>query len=44
MTLFRALHDQGHTIVLVTHEAEIASQARRHVILRDGRVIEDRTT
>jgi putative ABC transport system ATP-binding protein len=44
MALFRTLHDQGHTIVLVTHEAEIAAQARRHVILRDGRVIEDRTS
>ena len=44
MALFRGLHDQGHTIVLVTHEAEIAAHARRHVVLRDGRIIEDRAS
>jgi putative ABC transport system ATP-binding protein len=44
MALFRTLHDQGHTIVLVTHDTEVAAHARRHVVLRDGRIIEDRST
>jgi putative ABC transport system ATP-binding protein len=44
MAHLRTLHDQGHTIVLVTHDAEVAAHARRHVVLRDGRIIEDRST
>ena len=35
------LHDAGRTIVLITHEADVAAQARRVVRVRDGRVIED---
>lgn len=41
MTLLNELHDQGKTIVLVTHEAEIAACARRVIKLKDGRVISD---
>ena len=36
MTLFENLYQRGHTIILVTHEAEIANHARRTVRLRDG--------
>jgi len=39
--LFVSLHDEGRTIVLVTHEREIAEQANREVVLRDGRIAED---
>ena len=41
MALFQELNDQGLTIVLVTHERDIARYATRHVELRDGRVIRD---
>jgi putative ABC transport system ATP-binding protein len=41
MTLFENLYQRGHTIILVTHEAEIASHARRTVRLRDGLIESD---
>ncbi len=41
MNLFGELHDAGQTIVLVTHEANVAGRARRHVHLRDGDITED---
>jgi putative ABC transport system ATP-binding protein len=41
MTLFARLHEAGNTIVLVTHEAEIAAFARRAIHLRDGQVEKD---
>jgi putative ABC transport system ATP-binding protein len=42
MDLFAKLNASGNTIVLVTHEEDIAAQARRVVRLRDGKVIEDK--
>jgi putative ABC transport system ATP-binding protein len=42
LDLFDELHSQGQTIVLVTHEPDIASRCRRVVRLRDGRVESDR--
>ena len=44
MALFEALHDEGQTIVLVTHEHDIAAHARRQVHLKDGRVERDFAT
>jgi putative ABC transport system ATP-binding protein len=44
MALFEALHQQGQTIVLVTHEADIAAHARRQVHLLDGRIARDVST
>jgi putative ABC transport system ATP-binding protein len=41
MSLFARLHQSGNTIVLVTHEADIAAFARRTVSLRDGQVEKD---
>ena len=41
MAMFAALHEAGNTIVLVTHDAEVAAHAHRTVTLRDGRVISD---
>ncbi|HEX6965063.1 MAG TPA: ABC transporter ATP-binding protein [Gemmatimonadaceae bacterium] len=41
MTLFQELNDQGMTIVLVTHEPDIAHYATRIVEVRDGRIIRD---
>jgi putative ABC transport system ATP-binding protein len=41
MALFQELNDQGMTVLLVTHEADIALYARRLVELRDGLIIRD---
>ena len=41
MNIFRGLHDEGRTIILVTHEPEIATYASRNVVLRDGLIVED---
>ncbi len=41
MTLLNELNHQGMTIVIVTHEADIADWARRKVVFRDGEIIED---
>jgi putative ABC transport system ATP-binding protein len=44
MKLFDELHDQKQTIIVVTHEAEIASHCHRIVRLEDGHIAEDRRT
>jgi len=44
MSLFQSLHEQGQTIVLVTHEHDIAENARRQVHILDGRVSKDFAT
>jgi putative ABC transport system ATP-binding protein len=44
MELFDRLHAAGNTVILVTHEAEIAGHAHRQVVLRDGRVLSDELT
>lgn len=44
MTLFNHLAEAGTTIVLVTHEDDIASHAKRVVELRDGRILRDEPT
>jgi len=41
MALFDALHGKGNTIVLVTHEADIAEYAHRIVHIRDGKIFSD---
>ena len=41
VALFQALNDQGITLLLVTHETDIAQYARRIVEVRDGRIIRD---
>ncbi|HEX7828802.1 MAG TPA: ABC transporter ATP-binding protein [Thermoanaerobaculia bacterium] len=41
MTLFQELNDQGITILIVTHEPEVAVYAKRIVEVRDGRVVRD---
>jgi len=43
MAILQGLVDQGKTIILVTHEADIAAYASRVVTLRDGLIIDDRT-
>jgi len=41
MRVFESLHRQGQTIIMVTHEQDIAAHAERVVVLRDGRVASD---
>jgi putative ABC transport system ATP-binding protein len=41
MALFQELNDQGITILIVTHETDIAAYAKRIVEVRDGRIIRD---
>ena len=41
MALFERLHQQGNTIVLVTHEHDIALHAHRIILIRDGKVEKD---
>jgi putative ABC transport system ATP-binding protein len=41
MALFQALNDQGITILIVTHEPEVAVYAKRIVEMRDGRIVRD---
>ncbi|MDE3067628.1 MAG: ABC transporter ATP-binding protein [Verrucomicrobiota bacterium] len=42
MGVFQRLNDQGITLVMVTHELDIARYTRRNIVLRDGRVVSDR--
>lgn len=42
MEIFTRLHKEGKTIILVTHEKEIAHYADRLIVLRDGEIIEER--
>jgi len=42
MQVFQQLHDEGQTIIMVTHEPSIAAHAHRVVVLKDGRVESDR--
>lgn len=44
MDLFETLHKQGQTIILVTHEPDIAEHAKRQIVLRDGKVSSDGLT
>ena len=41
MNLFTELSNEGITIVMVTHEDDIAAYAKRHVVMRDGKVMRD---
>ena len=43
MAVFQALNDEGKTVVLITHEQDISEYARRVVVFRDGKVVEDRS-
>ena len=41
MALFQELNDQGITIVLVTHEPDVAQYAKRTVVVKDGHIVRD---
>lgn len=44
MALLRELADSGHTVILITHDRDVAAQARRVVEIRDGRIVADNPT
>lgn len=44
MTLFEKLHAQGNTIIIVTHEMEVAERAHRIITIRDGEIETDEKT
>ena len=39
--IISALHREGITIIMVTHEDDIAAYARRHLLMKDGRLVRD---
>jgi putative ABC transport system ATP-binding protein len=41
MEIFQKLNKDGHTIVMITHEQDIAEHAKRIIHLRDGKIVED---
>lgn len=41
VAIFHDLHDRGHTIIMVTHDPELAEQGTRKVTLSDGRIVSD---
>ena len=43
MQLFHNLHDQGQTIILITHENEVAAEAERTIFIKDGLIESDTT-
>ena len=43
MQLFHNLHDQGQTIILITHENEVAAEAQRIIFIKDGLIESDIT-
>ncbi|RCS23756.1 MacB family efflux pump subunit [Phyllobacterium salinisoli] len=43
MALLRSMHEQGHTIIVITHAREVAERADRLIEIRDGHILSDRT-
>jgi len=44
LELFAQLHDEGRTVVMITHEHDVAAHAKRRIRLADGAIVEDRAT
>ncbi len=41
LDLFRELNETGITIIVVTHDPEVADESRRKLLFRDGRIVDD---
>ena len=44
MALLRSMHEQGHTIIVITHAREVAERADRLIEIRDGQILSDTVT
>jgi putative ABC transport system ATP-binding protein len=44
MEILEELNREGITVILVTHEADIAAYAAREIVIKDGQILSDRTT
>ncbi|MFA5116173.1 MAG: ABC transporter permease [Candidatus Omnitrophota bacterium] len=44
IAILKKLNQKGKTVIIVTHESEIAAHARRIILMRDGQIISDKTT
>ena len=44
MRILEGLNQEGLTVILVTHDADIAAYARREILLKDGQVLSDHPT
>ena len=42
MSILRRLHEEGRTVILITHDNDIAESAKRIIRIKDGKIIEDR--
>lgn len=41
MAIFQKINDEGHTIVMITHETDIAEHAKRIIHIKDGHIVKD---
>ena len=41
MAIFQRLNNEGHTIIMITHESDIAEHAKRIIYIRDGKIVTD---
>jgi putative ABC transport system ATP-binding protein len=44
MGLFQGLNEGGRTIIMVTHDEDVAGHAKRIIRVRDGRIVDDQAT
>ncbi|HVA96024.1 MAG TPA: ABC transporter ATP-binding protein [Candidatus Acidoferrales bacterium] len=42
MAIFQDINEKGHTVVMITHEPDIAAHAKRIITVRDGKIVSDR--
>ncbi len=42
MGIFQEVNNQGHTIIMITHEPDIAAHAKRIITIRDGKILDDK--
>jgi putative ABC transport system ATP-binding protein len=43
MAIFQKLNDEGNTVIMITHEPDIAEHAKRIIVIRDGKIVSDNT-
>ena len=43
MEIFQKLNEEGHTIIMITHEPDIAEHAKRIIQIKDGKIVSDKT-